>query len=131
MSILEQARGHIIRAVNTNMVLAYWLIGREIVEALQGGEERAEYGKQVLETLSGGLMLRYGKGFSVPNLQNFRKFYLAYSGRVIAAVPIQYPSGTESISPRKSRLAGAESSLINSVQPLGDLRTLAQSSPNY
>ena len=33
------------------MVLAYWLIGREIVQELQGGEVRAEYGKQVVENL--------------------------------------------------------------------------------
>ena len=31
VSILEQARGNVVRAVNTQMVLAYWLIGREIV----------------------------------------------------------------------------------------------------
>jgi hypothetical protein len=29
------------------MVLAYWLIGREIVEEVQGGEERAIYGKSL------------------------------------------------------------------------------------
>ena len=39
--ILEQARGQVVRAVNTQMVWAYWLIGREIVQALQGGDERA------------------------------------------------------------------------------------------
>lgn len=63
VSILEQAQGNVVRAVNTNMVLAYWLIGREIVQELQGGEERAEYGTQVLEALSGRLTERYGKGF--------------------------------------------------------------------
>jgi hypothetical protein len=41
VSILEQARGNVVRAVNSNMVLAYWLIGREIVHGMQGGEERA------------------------------------------------------------------------------------------
>jgi hypothetical protein len=109
VSILEQARGNVVRAVNTNMVLAYWLIGREIVEELQRGEQRAGYGKQVLETLSGHLAQRYGHGFSVPNLQNFRKFYLVYSTRVIAAAPIQYPTGTVLIPPRKIHPAGGES----------------------
>lgn len=93
VSILEQARGNVVRAVNSNMVLAYWMIGRVIVEELQGGEERAEYGRTVLGELSGRLTERYGKGFSIPNLQNFRKFYLAYSMRV----EIQYPVGTESL----------------------------------
>jgi len=41
VSILEQARGNVVRAVNTNMVLAYWLIGREIVEEVQRGKGRA------------------------------------------------------------------------------------------
>jgi predicted nuclease of restriction endonuclease-like (RecB) superfamily len=95
VSILEQTQGNVIRAVNTNMVLAYWLIGREIVQELQGGEERAGYGKQIMSDLSTKLAQRYGNGFSVPNLQNFRKFYLAYSTRVITAAPIQYPTGTK------------------------------------
>jgi hypothetical protein len=45
VSILEQARSNVVRAVNSNMVAAYWLIGREIVEELQEGEKRTGYGK--------------------------------------------------------------------------------------
>ena len=41
VSILDQARANVVRAVNSNMVIAYWLIGREIVQALHGGEDRA------------------------------------------------------------------------------------------
>lgn len=99
--ILEEARGQVVRAVNTHMVWAYWLIGREIVQALQGGDERAAYGQQVLSEVSRQLTQRYGKGFSLANLQNFRKFYLAYSARAVPAAPIQYPAGRE--------LAGSES----------------------
>ena len=99
--ILEEARGQVVRAVNTHMVWAYWLIGREIVQALQGGDERAAYGQQVLSEVSTQLTQRYGKGFSLANLQNFRKFYLAYSARAVPAAPIQYPAGRE--------LAGSES----------------------
>lgn len=120
VSILEQARGNVVRAVNTNMVLAYWSIGREIVEELQRGDERAEYGRQVLETLSGRLAQRYGNGFSVPNLQNFRKFYLAYSRRVIAAVPIQYPTGTKSDEGRIQYLTGTELIPPEKSHPAGD-----------
>ena len=101
VAILEEARGQVVRAVNTHMVWAYWLIGREIVQALQGGDERAAYGQQVLSEVSRQLTQRYGKGFSLANLQNFRKFYLAYSARAVPAAPIQYPAGRE--------LAGSES----------------------
>jgi hypothetical protein len=97
VSILEQAQGNVVRAVNTNMVLAYWLIGREIVQELQGGEERAAYGKKVVEELSARLTERYGKGFSPTTLQYFRKFYLAYPDRCAGIPP---PRGGASGGPR-------------------------------
>ena len=81
-SILDQARANVVRSVNNQMVIAYWLIGREIVEAAQGGDKRAEYGKKVLEELSARLSHRYGKGFSVTNLRYFRSFYQTYSERL-------------------------------------------------
>lgn len=91
VTILEQARGNVVRAVNTNMVLAYWLIGREIVEEVQRGKGRAKYGEKVIEDLSARLTKRYGQGYSEENLQLFRRFYLVYGERV--AIP--YPAGTE------------------------------------
>ena len=50
------------------MVVAYWLIGREIVEEEQKGQKRADYGKAVIEDLSKRLTQRYGKGFSASSL---------------------------------------------------------------
>mgnify|MGYP001574683082 FL=1 len=82
VSILEQARTNVVRSVNNNMVIAYWLIGREIVQEIQGGDERAEYGKQVIEQLSAKLTHKYGRGFSTTNLRYFRTFYTVYSDRV-------------------------------------------------
>jgi predicted nuclease of restriction endonuclease-like (RecB) superfamily len=106
--ILEQARANVVRSVNTNMVTAYWLIGREIVLELQFGEKRAKYGTQVLETLSKQLTQRYGNGYSVTNLQYFRKFYQTYTERS----PIPRPTGAESPttdnSVENSRPMGAE-----------------------
>ena len=81
VSILDQARAQVARTVNSSMVIAYWLIGREIVQAVQGGEDRAEYGRQVLADLSATLTARYGRGYSVTNLKYFRLFYQAYADR--------------------------------------------------
>ena len=81
-SILDQARANVVRSVDNQMVIAYWLIGREIVDAAQDGDERAKYGKKVLEELSARLSHRYGKGFSVTNLRYFRLFYQTYSERL-------------------------------------------------
>lgn len=81
VTILERARSQVVRAVNSQMVIAYWLIGREMVQALQGGDERAAYGTQLLESLSEQLGARYGRGYSVTNLRNFRLFYQAFADR--------------------------------------------------
>lgn len=115
VSILEQARGNVVRAVNTNMVLAYWLIGREIVEELQGGEERAEYGKQVVKGLSARLTERYGQGFSEENLQLFRRFYRVHCDRVA----ILYPPGTKFGMAQILCTQGGESGDTGKMSPLG------------
>ena len=81
VNILDQAQANVVRAVNSNMVLAYWLIGRGIVTALQGGEDRANYGGKVMEALSAALTRHYGRGFSVTNLKYFRLFYQTYAER--------------------------------------------------
>ncbi|MFH1878933.1 MAG: DUF1016 N-terminal domain-containing protein, partial [Candidatus Omnitrophota bacterium] len=77
-AIIENARNNIARAVNTEMVLAYWHIGKEIVEEEQKGKKRAGYGKKTIEDLSHRLSDEFGMGFDFTNLTNMRKFYLAY-----------------------------------------------------
>ena len=66
--LLEQARGQVARSVNTAMVRAYWLVGREIVEVEQAGKQRAGYGQNILARLAARLKASFGKGFSVQNL---------------------------------------------------------------
>jgi len=74
--LLETARRSSARAVNALMTATYWEIGRRIVEFEQRGAKRAKYGAELLETLSADLTRRFGRGFSRPNLQRFREFYL-------------------------------------------------------
>ena len=76
--IIENARRNIERAVNTEIVIAYWQIGKEIVEEEQWGKSRADYGKKLLEGLAKRLSDDFGKGFDDSNLWNMRKFYLTY-----------------------------------------------------
>jgi predicted nuclease of restriction endonuclease-like (RecB) superfamily len=75
---IETAREHAAKAVNTALVKANWEIGRHIVEFEQHGNERAEYGSDLLARLSKDLKLRYGKGFGRRNVLDMRRFYLAY-----------------------------------------------------
>lgn len=71
------AQDKIYRSVNNAMVQAYWNIGKEIYEAC-GKNERAAYGKKLLEKLAYKLSAEFGQGFSERNLQMMRQFYMTF-----------------------------------------------------
>ncbi len=78
LQILKNARQKAYSAVNSEMVQAYWLMGKRIVEEEQKGEQKASYGEAILKNLSIVLNKELGKGFSYANLRNFRQFYLTF-----------------------------------------------------
>lgn len=69
-------------AVNTQLLDANWQTGRYIVEFEQGGNIRAEYGKQLINRLSKDLTVKRGKGFSRSNLIYMRKLYVCFPNSV-------------------------------------------------
>ena len=75
--IIREARQTAYRAVNITMVLAYWNIGKLIVED-ELHWERADYGKAVLRNLSQRLTKEFGKGFDESNLRYMRLFYKTF-----------------------------------------------------
>lgn len=77
-NLILNARDNVERQINHTMLMTYWNIGRIIVEYEQGGEHRAEYGKQLIKNLSRELTQDVGRGFSMSNLFNMRAFYLNY-----------------------------------------------------
>lgn len=77
-NIVSDAREKIAGSVNRVMTETYWAIGKYIVEFEQDGQVKSVYGSGLLTALSKELMLRLGKGYSRPNLNNMRKFYLRY-----------------------------------------------------
>src|ERR1044071_9831196 len=79
VSLIDDARRVSARTVNALMTATYWLIGRHIVEFEQHGKERAEYGEELLQRLAHDLTTKFGRGFSYPNVNKFRQFYLAFS----------------------------------------------------
>ena len=76
--IVQQARKQAYSAINSAMVEAYWKLGKRIVEEEQQGQVRADYGKQLLKSLSKVLTEEFGKGFSVGSLYYYRQFYLTF-----------------------------------------------------
>jgi predicted nuclease of restriction endonuclease-like (RecB) superfamily len=80
-AILRSGRYRALQTINSAMITAYWIIGKEIVEAEQRGKSRADYGRALLEQLSLSLKKEFGKGYSVQNLRLMRQFYLVYEDR--------------------------------------------------
>ena len=90
VSLIDDARRISARTVNALMTATYWLIGRHIVEFEQQGKQRAEYGEEVLQRLAHDLTTKFGRGFSYPNVNKFRQFYLAFpSARILSTVSIE------------------------------------------
>lgn len=78
-ALVNTSKNELATSINKVMTVTYWSIGKYIVEFEQEGNAKAEYGKNLLSTISKELTLRLGKGYSRPNLNNMRKFYLKYS----------------------------------------------------
>ncbi len=74
-NVLNTAKHNIVREVNSQIVHAYWQIGKYIVEYEQGGAQRAEYDKNLINDLAHQLQSEFGTGFNATNLRYMRQFY--------------------------------------------------------
>lgn len=72
--IIEQARNHIAATANYELTMMYWHIGERINRDILD-KKRAEYGKQIIESLSQQLQVEYGKkGFETRNIRRMMQF---------------------------------------------------------
>jgi predicted nuclease of restriction endonuclease-like (RecB) superfamily len=88
-AMIEQTREAVARTVNAGMTLLYWRVGRRIqVEILKN--QRAEYGGEIVSTLSRQLTGEFGPGFSEKNLRHMVKFAETFSeGRIVSTLSRQ------------------------------------------
>ena len=121
-ALIEKAKQHIVTAVNSTMVVTYYEIGRMIVEHEQKGEQRAAYGKGVLKELSKRLTNRFGRGFSVENLENMRRFFSVYSNEVISET-----ASRESVARKSETLSRISETAPTNLQTLSAKFTLSWS----
>lgn len=82
-AIVYTAKQKAYQAADTYQVVSNWLVGRRIVEQEQHGQERAQYGKHIVELASEALTAEFGKGYSIVNIKSFRKFYLTFNNLLI------------------------------------------------
>ena len=78
VQVIEEGKQALAISINETIKTTYWKIGRHIVEFEQEGNRRAKYGTSLLSNLAKLLRARVGRGYSHPNLNNMRKFYLMY-----------------------------------------------------
>lgn len=77
-TLIATSQQKAIRAIDFERVLLYWNIGKRIYEEVQGGDDRAEYGKSVIKNLSDELEPNYGSGYSYRQLYLFVQFNKAF-----------------------------------------------------
>lgn len=101
IALIESARQKVAYTANLAQVYTNYEIGRQIVEEEQGGKRRAGYGEKILIELSAKLTARFGRGFSVDNLQYMRNFYLTYSAVEICETPSRKLDDRKSATPSR------------------------------
>ena len=78
VQVIEDGKQALAVSINEIIKTTYWRIGQYIVEFEQQGNAKAKYGTSLLSNLAKLLRARVGRGYSRPNLNNMRKFYLMY-----------------------------------------------------
>ena len=71
--LIESAKSHLAQTANSVLVALYWNIGKRIKTEILGNE-RAQYGKEIVSTLSRQLTMEYGTGFSEKSLWHMIRF---------------------------------------------------------
>ena len=72
-SLIAVARQNVAQAVNSALVILYWKVGDRIRRDLLR-DKRAEYGEEILPTLSAKLAVEFGAGFTEKNLRHMVRF---------------------------------------------------------
>ncbi len=76
--LVDENKRRLVKSVNATIVETYWNVGKYIVEFEQKGNAKSKYGTGLLTSLAKLLRIKLGAGYSRPNLNNMRKFYLFY-----------------------------------------------------
>jgi len=89
--LIEDTKKRVSVSVNSSLTLMYWHIGKQIDQEILKSK-RAEYGKEIIVTLSKQLSKEYGRGYSKRNLLNMVKFYKTFTDKEIVQTLSAYLS---------------------------------------
>lgn len=82
--LIDEARAHVAQAANSTLTMLYWQVGERIRDEVLN-QARAEYGAQIVATLSQQLVPLYGRGFTRSALARMIKFAELFPDRPIVA----------------------------------------------
>ena len=91
--LIAEARQNVARQVNSALVLLYWRVGQRIRRDVLK-EKRAEYGEEIVATLSQQLVTEFGQGFSEKNLRRMVQFAEVFPDEKIVVALIRQLSWT-------------------------------------
>ena len=87
--LIEQSKQNVAVAVNAEITLLYWNVGKRINNEVLNNE-RAEYGKKIVQSLSAQLTLQYGKGWGEKQLRQCMQFANVFQDeQIVYALRIQ------------------------------------------
>jgi len=110
--IIEQARGHVAATANYAQTMMYWHIGERINREILGNQ-RAEYGKQIVSQVATQLQEEFGvKGFDVKNVHRMMQFAQEFPDeQIVATVSRQLSWSQTELPPRDVLMRQIQKSL--------------------
>jgi len=121
-ALIEASRQHVVSTANLTLVWLYWNVGRVITNDIQQHSGRADYGDQLLKSLATLLTEQHGKGYSISNLWDMRRFFEAFRIAQPAAVeflpePIPQPLAVESSVSKNRQPLAKKSGAVQILPP--------------
>ncbi|HPJ01009.1 MAG TPA: PDDEXK nuclease domain-containing protein [Enterococcus sp.] len=81
-SLIENSKKEIVKYANSSMTMLFWQIGKVVNQKILENK-RAEYGKEIIVTLSRHLVNKYGRNFEEKNLRRMLQFASQFTEREI------------------------------------------------
>jgi predicted nuclease of restriction endonuclease-like (RecB) superfamily len=80
--LIEEARHRVATTVNAEITMLYWKVGKRINDEVLKGQ-RADYGKDIVNSLSKELTVEYGSGWGIKHLRHCLNFAETFSDEQI------------------------------------------------
>lgn len=112
--IIERGKKKLTSQINSTITMVYWYVGKRINDEVLKNE-RAEYGKQILTTLSSKLVERFGRSFTERNIRRMIEFSIEFEDEKIVAEMSQKLSWSHFVELSKVKNQEAKFFYVNKI----------------